>query len=246
MRSFSICLFALGWVVANARGEWRVVSTNSESSSAVEHRTTECANGDRSATVHLALFSPRSGMLRVIDNGGGGNVGDALRQNGCVAGVNGGYFDPDFKPIGLRVNNGVTSSPLVRAHLLTGVLFQTGATASIARLSELGRTKKVDAAVECGPMLVEHSAAVRTLNNTRPARRTFAATTSDNKVALGFCSDVTLAELGAILSRCKMTRALNLDGGSSSAFWFQRGDGSAFSIGEYKSVRDAIGITPRR
>jgi hypothetical protein len=38
---------------------------------------------------------------------------------------------------------------------------------------------------------------------------------------------------------------MNLDGGSSSAFWFARKNGGAFSISEQKSVRDFVGLTPQ-
>jgi len=43
----------------------------------------------------------------------------------------------------------------------------------------------------------------------------------------------------------KIQRALNLDGGSSSAFWFARANGSAFSIREQKPVRDFVGVVPK-
>ena len=43
----------------------------------------------------------------------------------------------------------------------------------------------------------------------------------------------------------KIHRALNLDGGSSSAFWFKRADGSVFSIPEQKTVRDFVAIVPK-
>jgi len=73
---------------------------------------------------------------------------------------------------------------------------------------------------------------------------------SGDKAALGFCSDVTLADLSSILAivaipEFKIQRALNLDGGSSSAFWFKRGNGSVFSISEQKTVRDFVAIVPR-
>jgi hypothetical protein len=38
---------------------------------------------------------------------------------------------------------------------------------------------------------------------------------------------------------------MNLDGGSSSAFWFAREDGSAFSIAGRKPVRDFVGVAPK-
>jgi hypothetical protein len=43
----------------------------------------------------------------------------------------------------------------------------------------------------------------------------------------------------------KVQRALNLDGGSSSALWFKRKDGTVFSIREQKSVRDFVAVVPK-
>jgi hypothetical protein len=99
-------------------------------------------------------------------------------------------------------------------------------------------------------MIVDLGLAVRGLEATRSARRTFAAVGAGDRAALGFCSEITLADLANILapqvtSGFKIQRALNLDGGSSSAFWFRRKDGSAFSIPEQKTVRDFIAVVPR-
>jgi hypothetical protein len=44
----------------------------------------------------------------------------------------------------------------------------------------------------------------------------------------------------------KISRALNLDGGSSSAFWVKRETGSAFSIPEQKTVRDFVAVGAAR
>jgi len=61
---------------------------------------------------------------------------------------------------------------------------------------------------------------------------------------------VTLADLSSILAIVtipdfKIQRALNLDGGSSSAFWFKRANGGAFSISEQKPVRDFVAIVAK-
>jgi len=40
-----------------------------------------------------------------------------MRREGCLAGVNGGYFDEKFAPIGLRIANGQMIAPLQRARL---------------------------------------------------------------------------------------------------------------------------------
>ena len=42
-----------------------------------------------------------------------------MKRENCVCGVNGGYFDTEFKPIGLRVADNRTFSPLRRARLIT-------------------------------------------------------------------------------------------------------------------------------
>ena len=99
-------------------------------------------------------------------------------------------------------------------------------------------------------MIVDLGNRVHGLEATHLARRTFAAVAAGDRAALGFCSNVTLADLSKILTTqlaadFKIQRALNLDGGSSSAFWFKRRDGSAFSVSEEKDVRDFAGIVPR-
>src|SRR5882724_9496758 len=73
-----------------------------------------------------------------------------------------------------------------------------------------------------------------------------------DRVALGVCSEITLTELAKILAttqiadRFKISRALNLDGGSSSAFWVKRETGSEFSIPEQKTVRDFVAVGAAR
>jgi hypothetical protein len=255
VRNLSCALLFLA-VAVTARAQWVATSTQSEASVAagIEHRhivLEESATGEQAA-VDLAIFPVKSCALHVIDNPDGEkSLAEAMEERKCVAGVNGGYFDPNFAPIGLRVAEGRNLKPLVRAHLLTGVLLSTSQGIRIARLAEYSKNSKPDAALECGPFLVDLGAAVRGLNDTRPARRTFAAVDRRDRAALGFCSDASLAGAGKILSSAalapdfKIWRALNLDGGSSSAFWFKRKDGSAFAISEQKSVRDFVGVVPR-
>ena len=172
-----------------------------------------------------------------------------MARGNFLAGVNGGYFDPEYRPIGLLIVDGKLTAPLQKARLLSGVLSSTGKKVQISRVSEFSLNQRPDAAVECGPMIVDLGKSVRGLESTKAARRTFAAVGGD-KAALGFCSDVTLADLSNILAIVtipdfKIQRALNLDGGSSSAFWFKRTNGNAFSIAELKPVRDFVAVVPR-
>ena len=241
-------------LAASTQAEWKVVSAESEPGRAgIEHRhiVVENAAADRRADLDLAVFSIKSCALRVIDNPDGQTLAGVLKRENCVCGVNGGYFDPNFEPIGLRIVNEQMIATLRRARLITGVLMASTRGVQIVRSREFSPPKKIAAAIQCGPFLVDSSQGIRGLNNSQRARRTFAATTTHERALLGFCSEVSLADLAEILvttpidPNSKITRALNLDGGSSSAFWFIRENGSAFSIPGQKSVRDFVAVVPR-
>jgi hypothetical protein len=247
-------VFLLLAITASAHAEWKVLSAESESGRAgIEHRhvIVEDAAASQRVAVDLAVFSAKSTALRVVDNPDGQSLGAVMKREKFVCGVNGGYFDTEFKPIGLRVADGTTFSPSRRARLITGILLQSDRGIDVVRVSEFSRTKKIIAAIQSGPFLVEESKRIRGLNDSQLARRTFAGLATNDRAFLGVCSDVSLAELANILATApivadsKTRRAMNLDGGSSSAFWFAREDGSAFSISGRKPVRDFVAAVPK-
>jgi Phosphodiester glycosidase len=241
-------------VAVTAHADWAIRSTDSEPArQGIMHRQVvlENASADESAVVDLAVFSSKSCTLRVIDNPTGEILSDTMRREKCAAGVNGGYFSSDFAPIGLLISDGKMIAPLQRARLITGVLSASVRGVQILRVREFSRREKIGAAVQCGPFLVDHYDRVHGLDDSTVARRSFAATATNDRALLGICSEISLAELAAILTTTrladdlKIQRALNLDGGSSSAFWFARANGSAFSIREQKPVRDFVGVVPK-
>jgi exopolysaccharide biosynthesis protein len=254
LSSFALLLISFA---SAAQAQWKQISSQSEPSPSkgLEHRyvVVEDSNSGERASLELAIFSAKSCRLKVVDRPTEPrlDLDEVMARGNFLAAVNGGYFDPEYRPIGLLIVDGIMIAPLQKARLLSGVLSAAGKKVQISRVSEFSMAQKLEAAVECGPMIVDLGKAVRGLESTKLARRTFAAlTASGDKAALGFCSDVTLADLSNILaivtiSDFKIQRALNLDGGSSSAFWFKRTNGSAFSISEQKTVRDFVAISPR-
>jgi uncharacterized protein YigE (DUF2233 family) len=173
-----------------------------------------------------------------------------MSKQGCLAGVNGAYFDPDNKPVGLLISDARLIAPLRKARLLSGVLSVAKGQVRLQRVSEFSMKGRITQALQCGPFLVDHGRSVAGLDNSRSARRTFVAVGGANEIALGSCSSVSLAQLSRILASgkiggdLKIDRALNLDGGSSSAFWFGGGD-EPFSIPEQKTVRDFVGVVAK-
>jgi exopolysaccharide biosynthesis protein len=242
-------------LAGSAHAEWKILSAESQPGRAgIEHRhvVVEDAIASQRVTVDFAVFPAKSTALRVIDNPDGQSLGAVMKREKAACGVNGGYFDTEFKPIGLRVADGTTFSPLRRARLITGILLQSDRSIDVIRVSEfVGTKKKLVAAVQSGPFLVERNQRIRGLNGSQVARRTFAGIATNDRAFLGVCSDVSLAELANIATKVpivadsKIRRAMNLDGGSSSAFWFAREDGSAFSISGRKPVRDFVAVVPK-
>jgi len=247
--SLILLLFA-----TSASAGWSVSSSEAEKGTAtgVEHRHVVLAEtGGDEATLDLALFSTKSAVVRVADNPGGNeDLASVMRRVRGLAGVNGGYFDPQNAPVGLLISDGKLIAPLRKARLLSGVLVATKGRVELLRVAEYSSRKNATAALQCGPFLVDAGAAVPGLNNNKPARRTFVLTAGADRVAIGFSSYVTLAQMGEILATArlapdlKVQRALNLDGGSSSAFWFASERG-VVSIPEQKSVRDFVVVVPK-
>jgi exopolysaccharide biosynthesis protein len=252
LRTF-VLFFAVA-AAAAAHADWNVLSVASEPGRVgVEHRhiVVENTSADQRADLDLAIFSGKSCTLRVIDNPDGQTLAAVMKREKCVCGVNGGYFDANFEPIGLRIANAQTMAPLRRARLITGVLLASSGGVQIVRAREFSPRQKIVAAIQCGPFLIDASQRIRGLNESAVAQRTFAATARNDRALLGFCSEVSLAELATVLATVpiaadlKIQRAINLDGGSSSALWFARENGSAFSISEQKPVRDFVAVVPR-
>src|SRR3954447_10295779 len=237
----------------SARAAWTVTASETEKGSitGAEHRRITLSNdtGDE-ATIDVALFSAKSANLRVIDNAGRDNLAAVMQRLHGLAGVNGGYFDPEDLPVGLVVADGKSLASFRKARLLSGVLIADKKRIELLRSAEYSPRKNVTTALQCGPFLVDGGVAVPGLNAARAARRTFVLTTGSDRAGIGSCSPVSLADLGEILAtprlltEAKVQRALNLDGGSSSAFWFA-GEKGVTSIGEFKTVRNFVVITPK-
>jgi len=253
LHRFFLAAGALLLAVASGFGQWIEKSSSAETSAspALVHRHIEVENssGD-TAQLDLALVvSGKPDLsLRLIDNPGGSlDLAEAMNRNECVAGVNGGYFDLDFLPMGLRISGGKIVRPMRRARLLTGILASGPGYMKILRINEYSPRAKINVAVQCGPLLVDAGHPVKGLERTRLARRTFAVV-GNRTFGLGVSSDVTLADAAEILSTVRLgengkaVRAMNLDGGSSTAFWFKRANGSVISQSELKTVRDFVGI----
>ncbi len=212
----------------------------------------------RRTVAHLALFNSRAFRLEVVDlggdsNGAGATLAAALRAAGCPAGVNGGFFHPDRQPSGLVVAQGRRINRLETAKLLSGVIYSDDRGIHLVRRGRFQDHPGITALLQGGPYLVEGARAVRGLSASDPNRRTFIATDWRGRWAIGTTlGPLTLADLAECLASpgalipWRVDRALNLDGGTSSGFYFAGQAGHApVSLAPLKSVRNLLGIAPR-
>lgn len=265
MRRFRCLLLALAAWPTGATGlpaqsaEWtRVSSEVMHSAPRITHERQiwrSRDNGD-DTVVELVRFQPTEATFRVVDQGSEGDqsLASVMRNAGAVAGINGGYFHPDRRPLGLLVANGVTLHPEERARLLSGVLLVfANHSIKLQRVDEPRPKMAVRDAIQAGPFLVDGGQAVSGLEAKRAARRSVVATDSAGHWAILIIEHATLAESAILLSTPgvlgegkSITRALNLDGGSSTGLWVKGpGGGSPHYSPEFGTVRDFLAVFPR-
>ena len=233
-----------------ARSEWILQSTTPQRGKGVAFVEKAIRNGSDSSSRHLflVLADPKQCTLRVIDNPGGKRtLGSAMEENGCLAGVNGSYFRPDFSPVGLEISHGRLIHPLEHGKLISGLVVANRGSVALLRIGEFKPAPSIKDAVQCGPFLIDHGKVVPGLNATKRADRTVVLADGKGGWGLLMAESVTLAEMAQILAtpgmlpEIKVTRALNLDGGTSSAIWVNE---PPVYEREFKRVRNFVAVVP--
>ena len=216
--------------------------------------------GASKVTLNLCAFSTKDYTLQVVDQGNNQearnytNLRDAMEKNKCVAGVNGGFFGEDFKALGGVWQNGQrvsTYSNSSRKGLTSGVIWSGTGGIHIVRRENFNPNSGVKQGIQTGPMLISKGTTVSGLSNERPRPRSFVLTDWKGNWMLGTSSSVTLAALSEILNSSKVfhemeiNRAINLDGGRSTAFYLKQDNGKVTYNQEWARVRNFIGIIPK-
>lgn len=210
----------------------------------------EVRQAGRAVRIQAVQFSTRKCRIEVLDNEPAReSLEAALGRTGAFAGVNGGYFHDSFVPVGLMISQGKTVHPFERAKLLSGVLVVRGKSAALVRSAEFKLSDQVTDALQAGPFLLDKGVPVIGLNDEKLARRTVIACDDADQWAILLFSHVTLAQTAEILANraifpdIHFKRALNLDGGSSSAIWAATSP-KPFSLRGFATVRNYVGIRP--
>lgn len=218
-------------------------------------------DGESKITLHLVHFWGGGFTLKVVDQGDAypgryENLPEAMRRNFCIAGCNGGFFHPDFKPSGLVIADRARANRFQKAKLLSGVLLVDKRGPRILRAHEFEDHAGITQLLQSGPFLVDRGKTVAGLSASPARNRTFimAGARSEGVAhwAIGLCTGISLADLGEVLAdpsivgEFRVDRALNLDGGSSSSLYFDRGAGNApYHYRTFVNVRNFVGVTAK-
>lgn len=255
MRVIFWMLAALGLVAIPApAAKWKVAGrkTLAELPGGARFEEINVSSDGRTVRIHAILFNSRRHELHVLDNASAKSSAFAAlpAEADCFGAVNGGYFHPDFKPVGLVISGGKELHGFERARLLSGVLTATSDGFQILRVAEYRPSPKIRAALQAGPFLVDESRPVSGLESRRLARRTVVCSDGKNQGALLVMSHVTLADAADILDQTPIfpgnpvRRALNLDGGSSTGIWVATTP-KAFLLAPFTPVRNLVGVSTR-
>jgi hypothetical protein len=225
------CLYA-DWKVLDRR-DWPVPDGKPAAS---EFTVTD---GATEAEVNLVYFKAADVTLKVIANTDGQIRGlrELIEARGGLAGINGGFFEANLAPVGLLISDDRVVHHLQKAKLLSGIFYVRNGRPWLARTQEFPGIKGIQQAIQCGPFLVDGGGTVAGLDNGRVAARTFIFSCGPSVWGFGICRFVTLEELGDILAKTTMVpghrviRALNFDGGSSTAFYAKTAGPTIFSEG---------------
>lgn len=212
-------------------------------------------NPSQSIDLAVVIFDSRLLRLAVIDqpnpNAGGRAIADLLRQHRAIAGVNGGFFSPDFKPLGLTIANSRLLSNFTSSRLISGTAMQIGAQPYLIWNAEYQGHSSITDAIQAGPRLIESSRPITRLDTSKSRARTFIATDGSFLWAIGTSDACTLDALAHALNTpdalpsLTPMRALNLDGGNSTALWLHHASGKETSRPGWSTVRNYLAIIPK-
>ncbi len=202
--------------------------------------------------IHLLRLEPRQWRLRVVTpEKMGKQLGSPADFRGAIPGavaaINGGFFDPAYKPLGLLVDDGQTLSPL--RHVDHGVFGIAAQQPLLRHARDWKDLPELEFAVECGPRLLVDGQPLTFKPSL--ARRTVLGYDSHGRVLLVATEGVIqLSELTDFLRRPEhdggpgLSDALNLDGGPSTMLEIDAGPVHA-SVPTPVQVPVGIVVSPR-
>ena len=256
IRRWSTLFVAWALLTAPLSAEWRVLSQGKPVPlGSGAWQVTKNLEGPQSAELKLVFFDSERCTLQVVDQPANKkrlSLDDAVRGSKSLAATNGGYFTPEFTPLGLQISQGRRTGDFEKSPLLTGVVLVRKGSPYLLWRDEYSAQSGITEVLQSGPRLVNGGEPVKGLEATKSRARTFIMTDNSGHWALGVCRSASLAALARVLTtpkiitEFKVERALNLDGGSSTGMWWRDTSGTEHYDREHATVRNFLSVMPRK
>jgi uncharacterized protein YigE (DUF2233 family) len=186
----------------------------------------------RRYAVRIWSFALERYELRIEDAGMTTALDSVLTRTGADLVVNGGFFDPEGKPVGLAVSDGAVLSRLGKS-LSGGVLTSDGLHAELFAAEGFVLPDGGTFAIQCRPRLVVQRSANVKSDDGKRAERTALCTRAAGRIVDvvvvrgsddGESPGPSLFALAHHLAAAGCESALNLDGGPSTGVAWREGE----------------------
>lgn len=182
----------------------------------------------------LAIVSAKSLALK------NASAAQFAQYSQALLSINGGFFDHQFNPLGLRINNKKLENPLKRISWW-GIFYVKHNKAYISSLSRFHYDSSIDFAMQSGPRLLIK----RKIPSLKPgeADRSALGITADGKIIILVSTNAAMStnKLAHLLKAPPLSciDAINLDGGNSSQLYAHIGS-FQLNVHNFSNVSDAI------
>jgi uncharacterized protein YigE (DUF2233 family) len=171
-------------------------------------------------------------------------VDEFAKQTKSLIALNGGFFDKEFHPLGLRISNKHQYNPLKHISWW-GIFYIQNHTANITNVRNYNQNPNINFAVQSGPRLIIEGK----IPSLKPgfAERSALGITNTGKVIILVTKNAPLSttSLAMIMKSPPLNciDAINLDGGGSSQLYANL-DGFKINSSGFSEVSDAIIVNP--
>ena len=175
--------------------------------------------------IHVFRIAPKKHQLQIAlaPKDKVSNVIRFAQQNQALIAINGGFFTPKLRPLGLRIQNGNQLNP-IQATNWFGIFYLQNDNPHIVAKSEFRNNKNIQMAIQCGPRLIIDGKIPKLKAGFD--NRTVLAIDKQNRVIIAVTENqpISTTSMARILLKLDAVQALNLDGGNSTQLYAKIGD----------------------
>ncbi len=209
---------------------------------------------DKSAQIHVFKISLAKFRLNLVaateQRQQSAYVADMGSFHDALIAVNGGFFTPELKPLGLRIKEGKTINPIRQTNWWGVFSVNKNNVAAITSKNAYRSSNNTVFAIQAGPRLIVNNA-IPKLKEGEKERSALGITRNGDLILLvtqGY--PISTTDLAFLMQKPEQqdgfacVNALNLDGGSSTQLYANIGH-FKLNILSFRPVADAIIVKPR-